>query len=309
MHRFDTFSLLHIVFTLFYSYPWVLHLFHNYLHITFSSQFFTLFYIYLHVFIDQFYYFSQLSSLFSYFLSFCSSPPLPNLFSDNMSFFRPTKLGTIGPNYCNKSWDFQESEILNIEPYLIKYWGNIFGEDSRTSLWSHEWKKHGTCAAQLPSLNSEKKYFEKGLEWVTQYDYVAVLGQHKIYPDDVQTYTREAIFAAVKDMFGVDPSIDCIYNKKTKQHELSQIKLCFDRSLHLVDCDGIIGGNEAKVLGNCPHKGITYPASVRTGGKVYHYPHELVELRKKRWEEAQATCVSWLCHALMTVYSLMWITL
>lgn len=48
---------------------------------------------------------------------------------------------------------------------------------------------------------------------MTQYDYVAVLGQHKIYPDDVQTYTREAIFAAVKDMFGVDPSIDCIYNK------------------------------------------------------------------------------------------------
>ncbi|XP_037801498.1 ribonuclease Oy-like [Penaeus monodon] len=233
----------------------------------------------------------------------------PNMTSWTVHGIWPTKLGTIGPNYCNKSWDFQESEILNIEPYLIKYWGNIFGEDSRTSLWSHEWKKHGTCAAQLPSLNSEKKYFEKGLEWVTQYDYVAVLGQHKIYPDDVQTYTREALFAAVKDMFGVDPSIDCIYNKKTKQHELSQIKLCFDRSLHLVDCDGIIGANEEKVLGNCPFKGITYPASVRTGGKNYHYPHELVELRKKRWEEAQATCVSWLCHALMTVYSLMWITL
>lgn len=24
---------------------------------------------------------------------------------------------------------------------------------------SHEWQKHGTCAAQLDALNSQKKYF------------------------------------------------------------------------------------------------------------------------------------------------------
>lgn len=232
----------------------------------------------------------------------------PNMTSWTIHGIWPTKLGTIGPNFCNNSWHFQEAEIIQLEPYLIKYWGNIFAEDPQTSLWKHEWVKHGTCAAELPALSSEKKYFEKGLEWVTQYDYVAVLGKHNIYPHDINTYSRDDINSAIADMFGVDPAIDCIYNKKTKQHELSQIKLCFDRSLHIVNCDGIIGYEE-NVIGNCPKKGIIYPSSVRTGGKEYSYSRKLADLRIQRWEEAQATCVSWLCHALMMVYSLMWITL
>lgn len=28
----------------------------------------------------------------------------------------------------------------------------------------HEWEKHGTCAATLPILDSQKKYFSKTLE-------------------------------------------------------------------------------------------------------------------------------------------------
>lgn len=28
----------------------------------------------------------------------------------------------------------------------------------------HEWEKHGTCAAQLEALNSQKKYFGKSLD-------------------------------------------------------------------------------------------------------------------------------------------------
>lgn len=232
----------------------------------------------------------------------------PNMTTWTIHGIWPTKHGTIGPNFCNKSWIFDESQILPLEPYLIKYWGNIFGEKSRTSLWEHEWLKHGTCAAELASLNSEKKYFGKGLEWVTQYDFVAVLNKYNIYPSDIDTYRAADILDAIKDMLGVDPVIDCIYDKKTHQHILSQIKLCFDQSLYIMDCDGITGFRE-HILGNCPAEGITYPASVKTGGKEYSYPRKLVDLHTERWEEAQATCVSWLCHALLMVYSLMWITL
>lgn len=33
-----------------------------------------------------------------------------------------------------------------------------------SSFRKHEWEKHGTCAAQLDVLDSEKKYFGKSLE-------------------------------------------------------------------------------------------------------------------------------------------------
>jgi len=43
----------------------------------------------------------------------------------------------------------------------------------------HEWEKHGTCAATLEALNSQKKYFGKALELYQQVDlnrYVNELG-------------------------------------------------------------------------------------------------------------------------------------
>ncbi|XP_076064781.1 ribonuclease X25 [Oratosquilla oratoria] len=234
----------------------------------------------------------------------------PNMTSWTIHGVWPTKLGTMGPNYCNNSWNFNEHKIADIEPFLIKYWANIFAEDSTTSLWKHEWSKHGTCAAQLPALNSQLKYFKKGLQWVTQYDIVSALARHMIYPSDVTTYTVVAIADAIQDMFGTRPAVDCVFNKERHEHELSQIKVCFDKTLKLVHCDGIIGSSGQPVIGNCPQsKGIFYPGSVRLGDVKYSYPPELVEKHVELWEHAQASCISWLCHALMAVYSLMWITL
>lgn len=232
----------------------------------------------------------------------------PNMTSWTVHGIWPTKLGTRGPNFCNSSWHFQEKQIFDIEPYLIKYWGNIYAEQSRTSLWQHEWAKHGTCAAQLPQLDSERKYFEKGLQWVMQYDILAVLTKSNILPSDVETRTVRDIFKAVNDAFGVDPAIDCIYDKKTRQHILSQIKLCFDTSLKLVDCDGIIG-KRVQPLGNCPPIGIIYPSTVSTGGKNYKYTRELAVAHTRAWDEANSRCDSWICRALVYIYVLTWMTL
>lgn len=41
-----------------------------------------------------------------------------------------------------------------------------YGEPHR----KHEWDKHGTCAAQVDALNSEKKYFGKSLDLYRQID-------------------------------------------------------------------------------------------------------------------------------------------
>lgn len=39
-----------------------------------------------------------------------------------------------------------------------------------SSFRKHEWDKHGTCVAMLDSLNSEKKYFSKALEFYGKLD-------------------------------------------------------------------------------------------------------------------------------------------
>ena len=46
-----------------------------------------------------------------------------------------------------------------------------------------------------------------------QNDILAVLTKSNILPSDLETYSVKQIFQAVKDAFGVDPAIDCIYEK------------------------------------------------------------------------------------------------
>ena len=33
----------------------------------------------------------------------------------------------------------------------------------KDGFWKHEWEKHGTCAMQLPQMDSELKFFEEGV--------------------------------------------------------------------------------------------------------------------------------------------------
>lgn len=58
-----------------------------------------------------------------------------------------------------------------------------------------------------------------------QYDILAVLTKSNILPSDVKTYDVKSIFQAVNDAFGVDPAIDCIYDK-----------VCLHLVIFIVDC-------------------------------------------------------------------------
>ncbi|XP_074224122.1 ribosomal protein S6 kinase alpha-2 isoform X11 [Camelus bactrianus] len=66
---------------------------------------------------------------------------------------------------CNRSWHFNPEEIKDLLPDMKMYWPDLLHSSRNRSLhfWRHEWEKHGTCAAQLDALNSQKKYFGKSL--------------------------------------------------------------------------------------------------------------------------------------------------
>jgi ribonuclease T2 len=122
--------------------------------------------------------------------------------------YRPTKLGTKGPEFCNSSLHFNSTQLEPIEEQLEQYWTNIHNGSIYT-LWKHEWRKHGTCAAALPALDTENKYFGQGLKWINQYDMSNILGKSGIQPNN-QGYTLQDVWNVVQKSVGKNPAIQCL---------------------------------------------------------------------------------------------------
>uniref|UniRef100_A0A6M2DY26 Putative ribonuclease t2 family n=1 Tax=Xenopsylla cheopis TaxID=163159 RepID=A0A6M2DY26_XENCH len=182
----------------------------------------------------------------------------------------PTKFGTVGPAFCNDTWKFDQEQLEPIQDQLNRYWINIEKDTPRNSLWKHEWMKHGTCAAVLPELNTENKYFSKGLEWLQEYSMSKVLQRVDIQPNN--TFDPIEIYSGVKKVLNKNPAMECMHDVKTGLSYIFEIRICFDKQLKLTDCDGIKSRlrhlGDSKILTNCDlHKQVIYP--------------EVIELPKK----------------------------
>ncbi|XP_055600552.1 ribonuclease Oy isoform X1 [Uranotaenia lowii] len=204
----------------------------------------------------------------------------------------PTKLNTIGPSFCNKTAVFNVTELDSIETQLEQFWINVEKNKPYDSLWRHEWLKHGTCAASvMPQLNTENKYFGQGLSWLQQHSMANVLQESKITPGN--NYTVLEIHTVLTDHFKTNVAIECFHDRETKQQYLNEIRLCFNKSLDLADCDGILfeevtaGFRDGKIISNCsPNKPIVYPATVPSSRFEKTYTHmSPFDLHRKFVEE------------------------
>ncbi|XP_046848755.1 ribonuclease Oy-like [Xenia sp. Carnegie-2017] len=148
----------------------------------------------------------------------------------------PTLGKTEKPDYCNRSWPFEEYEILDIENKLEKFWPSLedSSRDSRISFWQHEWKKHGTCCTDLTYLDSEHKYFIIGLQLNRKYDILSILNDANIVPSRSQTYKLHEIHKAVQGKLGYVPAFLCCKNDSKQRVE--EVRICFDKQLNLIDC-------------------------------------------------------------------------
>ncbi|XP_037933658.1 ribonuclease Oy [Teleopsis dalmanni] len=192
---------------------------------------------------------------------------------DNKEFWTihgiwPTKLGQIGPSFCNKSADFDLDQLEKIEAQLETFWPTIHDDSDADYLWKHEWLKHGTCAALLEKLNNELKYFSQGLNWRDEYLISNILADSGIHPDSNNTVV--ALQTALIKGLGRNPTIHCIYDNKRDISYLDEIRICFNKSMDLVDCDGVIPGDAVSidypggtVITNCHiSKPVNYPSIV-----------------------------------------------
>ncbi|KAK4875894.1 hypothetical protein RN001_012316 [Aquatica leii] len=217
----------------------------------------------------------------------------------------PTKSGTRGPWNCDDTWKFNESAVAPIESDLQEFWINIEKNTALTSLWEHEWKKHGTCAAVLPQLNNELKFFKQGLEWIKMFNMKSILLKYNIIPS-LNGYEVENIFNSIKNVLNHDPVVQCVVDKESKETLISEIQICFDRSFNLIDCD--------PVEKNFRKDGILTDCSLK---KKVFYPNKVLSLlnaetfdsdKKSSFDELLETRNYWIS-IYKTIKFLIWATI
>uniref|UniRef100_A0A8B9RWF7 Uncharacterized protein n=1 Tax=Accipiter nisus TaxID=211598 RepID=A0A8B9RWF7_9AVES len=117
---------------------------------------------------------------------------------------------------CNRTWHFNVTEIKDLLSDMRHYWPDVLHSSlNRTQFWKHEWEKHGTCAATLQVLNSQKKYFGKALELYQHVDLNSCLLKAGIKPGS-SYYQMTAIKEALTRFYGVTPKIQCLPPEEVK---------------------------------------------------------------------------------------------
>jgi len=162
----------------------------------------------------------------------------------------PNKIGTFGPFYCNRSWEFDPTRLSPIKAELLEHWPNIYGHSSVYSLWQHEWTKHGTCAAELAQLNTELRYFQIGLDFLNKYSVMGFLNSANVKASKDKAYDVEYIEGVLLQHLLVKPLVVCDYDKVTRRHYLNEVRICFNKMFHLRNCE--------EIPRSCPKGNATY---------------------------------------------------
>lgn len=219
----------------------------------------------------------------------------------------PTKYHTMGPQFCNDTWEFDIKSIESIEDEMKEKWINIEKGTPLDGLWRHEWDKHGTCAAtQVAAMNSQLNYFTAGLHLFDRLSVTQIFQQSYIKAG--MSYKLEEIHEVLNRSLGNNFAIVCEKDHVTKEQLLFEIRICLDKQLNLHSCDGIVMRtnefrNSEEIITNCKKdQDILYPS--------FNW------VIKKQWsrniQEHHAQNKTWM-YNMVNVYKLMrliqWITL
>ncbi|XP_066248155.1 ribonuclease Oy [Euwallacea similis] len=148
----------------------------------------------------------------------------------------PTKIGQLGPFFCPSAIHFDPDDLKPMLNDLSTYWINVEANTRNDSFWAHEWKKHGSCASILPALDSVTNYFKVGLQLNREFDLASLLAVGGVIPG-MNSYNVSLIYNLIKNATTKNPDIQCVLDKKSKESLLSEIRICFDKSFNVIDCN------------------------------------------------------------------------
>lgn len=137
----------------------------------------------------------------------------------------------MGPTFCNSSMPFDEEALAPILNDLQKYWTNVEVPTEPYSFWKHEWEKHGTCAASLPALDKEVKYFSQGLAWLKKYNMYQALEMEGF--SEGRPYTPKTIRDAVKRHYGKNPTMHCYKDRVSLEFHYFNKIFCLPKNFEI----------------------------------------------------------------------------
>lgn len=86
-------------------------------------------------------------------------------------------------------------------------WPTLKLGETNEEFWSHEWKKHGTCALDLEATNTLPKFFSKAVSLLHKNNMGLILSKSGISPG--QKYDFHQIINVITNVFGVHGYIEC----------------------------------------------------------------------------------------------------
>ncbi|XP_018497521.1 ribonuclease DdI [Galendromus occidentalis] len=144
--------------------------------------------------------------------------------------------GFSSPSYCSEE-AFDGRRLEKLKGQLNQNWPSYTAtQDRYFTFWRHQWQKHGTCANDVPQLNSLVKFFETTLKLAKQHDIKKYLENSNIRPSRQQTYQPQQIMRAFAD--DLPSKLDVVCSDFRGKSVLSEVRLCFDKSLKPIDCRG-----------------------------------------------------------------------
>lgn len=118
---------------------------------------------------------------------------------------------SFAPKYCNNSSELNFNNIKSIIPELKIKWFNTHKGLNFGELWIHEWTKHGTCLIDNQQLNTQFKYFNKGIDLHKKYNLKNIFKKVNILPGE--EYYVNTLYENLKIILQVDPEISCVKNE------------------------------------------------------------------------------------------------
>ncbi|KJE91317.1 ribonuclease T2 family protein [Capsaspora owczarzaki ATCC 30864] len=156
----------------------------------------------------------------------------------------PSRNDTTYPQSCCSSCSFNATAVQDLLPQLNQYWPNLFAEEAATDFWSHEYLKHGTCATDVASLDTEHSFFATTLGLSRQLNVDAAFA--KLKPSTTTGYSLATVQAAIKAYFGAEGYLTCETYKG--QQLVTGFGLCVTKNNFAVfQCDPrVYGENSCK---------------------------------------------------------------